>query len=77
VIEPYTFLQNRGITPSLPSAFLDTSGADDGVEGTDKPSPLYPIDEAEGEEKACVYHIAKSRVAPGILGKEVNHWTNK
>ena len=47
MIESYPFLPIRGISPSVLTAFLDSSGADEKeTEGTDKPSSLYPIDEA-------------------------------
>ena len=73
MIEQFEYIQIRGISPSLPSAFLDTSGADDGVEGTDKPSPLYPIDEAGAKQVALFLEGTRK----WLRSKSRRHHNNK
>ena len=61
LIEPYSFILDYGITPSVLTASLDTSGADEKETEGIIDKPLHPgtshtKDEAEAKEMACRYH---------------------
>ena len=77
MIEPYTFLPIRGISPSVLTAFLDSSGADEKETEGIIDKPLHPgishtKDEAGAKERAACT-MGNSGLPAGNLEKEVNH----
>jgi len=75
LIEPYPYILDYGIRPSVLTASLDSSGADEKETGgiIDKPSPLYPIDEAGANE--AVLFLEGTR--KWLWSKSRRHHNNK